>query len=71
MACSAHKVANPEAHRIREDVRELLPSLKGIEEKHGPTRVHLQVYDGMWGQTVPRSLADSAKALATTSPCSR
>jgi hypothetical protein len=43
---SAHKAANPDKYPLREDVKALLPSLRGIEEKHGPTNVHLQVYDG-------------------------
>jgi hypothetical protein len=43
---SAHKAAHPEQYPIRDDVRVQLPSLKGIEEKCGPTNVHLQVYDG-------------------------
>lgn len=43
---SAHKAANPNRYPLREDVRGLLPSLGGIEKKYGPTKVHLQVYDG-------------------------
>ncbi|WVQ99705.1 hypothetical protein IAU59_006846 [Kwoniella sp. CBS 9459] len=43
----AHKAANPEKYPIRDDVRAMLPSLQGIEEKYGPTNVHLQVYDGV------------------------
>lgn len=51
---SAHKAANPEAYPIREDVRAQMPSLQGIEEKHGPTDVHLQVYDGkLWFPFAP------------------
>jgi acetyl esterase/lipase len=52
---SAHKAANPEKHPIRDDVRAQLPSLDGIEQRFGPTNVHLQVYDGeatpteLWG----------------------
>ncbi|WVQ79674.1 hypothetical protein IAT38_001774 [Cryptococcus sp. DSM 104549] len=42
----AHKMANPDKYPIREDVRAMLPSLQGIEERYGPTNVHLQVYDG-------------------------
>lgn len=43
---SAHKAADPDGYPIREDVRAMLPSLKGIEKRFGPTNVHLQVYDG-------------------------
>lgn len=43
---SAHRAANPDAHPIRDDVRKQMPSLQDIEKKHGPTKVHLQVYDG-------------------------
>lgn len=43
---SAHKAANPEAYPIRAEVKNLLPSLRDIDGKYPPTRVHLQVYDG-------------------------
>ncbi|WVF71169.1 hypothetical protein IAT40_005967 [Kwoniella sp. CBS 6097] len=43
----AHKAANPDQYPIRDDVKAMLPSLQGIEERHGPTNVHLQVYDGV------------------------
>ena len=42
----AHKAANPDAYPIRDDVRELLPSMVGIEKEYGATDVHLQVFDG-------------------------
>nr|GAT56166.1 predicted protein [Mycena chlorophos] len=42
---TAHKAAQPDKYPIREETRELYPALKGIEEKFGPTKVHLQVYD--------------------------
>ncbi|WOO81222.1 AB hydrolase superfamily protein [Vanrija pseudolonga] len=48
----AHKAAHPEKHPVREDVKKLLPSLQGIEDKYGPTDVHLQVYDGV-GHDLP------------------
>ncbi|KAL1411376.1 hypothetical protein Q8F55_002332 [Vanrija albida] len=48
----AHKAAHPEKHPVREDVKKLLPSLQGIEERYGPTDVHLQVYDGV-GHDLP------------------
>ncbi|WVN87708.1 uncharacterized protein L203_102896 [Cryptococcus depauperatus CBS 7841] len=43
----AHKAANPRQYPIRLDVEALLPSLNGIENRYGPTNVHLQVYDGV------------------------
>ncbi|WWC89008.1 uncharacterized protein L201_003925 [Kwoniella dendrophila CBS 6074] len=43
----AHKAANPDEHPIRDDVKVLLPSLNGIEDKYAATNVHLQVYDGV------------------------
>ncbi|KAF7351100.1 Abhydrolase-3 domain-containing protein [Mycena sanguinolenta] len=42
---TAHKAANPEKYPIRDDIRAMYPPLDGIEEKFGPTKVHLQVYD--------------------------
>jgi hypothetical protein len=42
----AHKAANPSKYPIKDETREMYPSLKGIEERYGPTAVHLQVYDG-------------------------
>lgn len=44
---SAHKAANPDKYLVKEEVRERYPALQNIENKFGPTRVHLQVYDGM------------------------
>ncbi|KAJ9105166.1 hypothetical protein QFC19_003626 [Naganishia cerealis] len=41
----AHKAAHPDQYPLKESVKELMPSLRGIEEKYGPTQVHLQVYD--------------------------
>ena len=46
LTVSAHKAAHPDENPIRDDVRAMLPSLNGIEERFGPTNVHLQVYDG-------------------------
>ena len=44
---SAHKAAHPEKYTIRDDIRKMYPVLEGIEQRYGPTQVHLQVYDGM------------------------
>lgn len=46
LTSSAHKAAHPEKHPLRDDVKAQVPSLQGIEERYGPTNVHLQVYDG-------------------------
>lgn len=51
---SAHRAADPSKYPIREQQREMYPPLKGIEERYGPSKVHLQVYDG----TCPRQLPD-------------
>ena len=42
----AHKAADPSKYPITKEAREMYPALKGIEERFGPTPVHLQVYDG-------------------------
>ncbi|KAF7315080.1 Abhydrolase-3 domain-containing protein [Mycena indigotica] len=42
---TAHKAANPDKFPIREETRGLYPPLQGIEQRFGPTKVHLQVYD--------------------------
>ncbi|KAF5380574.1 hypothetical protein D9615_004658 [Tricholomella constricta] len=41
----AHKAANPGKYPIKGETRSLYPVLNGIEERHKPTKVHLQVYD--------------------------
>ncbi|KAI0090740.1 hypothetical protein BDY19DRAFT_1035200 [Irpex rosettiformis] len=41
----AHKAANPAKFPIRPETREIYPALKGMEGRHGPTQIHLQVYD--------------------------
>ncbi|TCD60789.1 hypothetical protein EIP91_009518 [Steccherinum ochraceum] len=41
----AHKAANPQKYPVTDEVRKIYPALQGIEEKYGPTQVHLQVYD--------------------------
>ena len=46
MPVSAHKAADPKKYTIRDEVRAMYPPLQGIEERYGPTPVHLQVYDG-------------------------
>lgn len=43
---SAHRAAHPEEYPVKPEVRTLYPVLEGIEQRHGPTQVHLQVYDG-------------------------
>lgn len=43
---SAHKAAHPERYPVRDHVKAMLPNLKGIEDRFGPTKVHLQIYDG-------------------------
>ncbi|KAG6813290.1 hypothetical protein H0H92_012445 [Tricholoma furcatifolium] len=42
---TAHKAANPDKYPIKEDTRTFYPALNGIETRHKPTQVHLQVYD--------------------------
>jgi hypothetical protein len=47
MTCdSAHRAADPSKYPVRDEQREMYPPLKGIEERYGPSKVHLQVYDG-------------------------
>ncbi|KAJ9124147.1 hypothetical protein QFC22_000944 [Naganishia vaughanmartiniae] len=41
----AHKAAHPDQFPLKESIKEMMPSLRDIEGKHGPTQVHLQVYD--------------------------
>ncbi|KAI0629024.1 alpha/beta-hydrolase [Trametes polyzona] len=41
----AHKAAHPEQYPVKPEARLLYPVLNGIEERYGPTKVHLQVYD--------------------------
>ncbi|KAG8955582.1 hypothetical protein FRC04_007573 [Tulasnella sp. 424] len=42
---TAHKAANPERYPLKEETRKLYPAMEGIEDRYGPTNVHLQVYD--------------------------
>jgi hypothetical protein len=44
---SAHKAANPAQYAVHPTAQELYPPLREIEGKHSPTKVHLQIYDGM------------------------
>ncbi|WVQ67321.1 uncharacterized protein L199_005517 [Kwoniella botswanensis] len=78
----AHKAANPDAYPIRDDVRPMLPSLDGIEEKYSATNVHLQVYDGvchdlpLLSMTRPsrgafRAIASFARYVTPSAPGSR
>ncbi|KZO93900.1 alpha/beta-hydrolase [Calocera viscosa TUFC12733] len=42
---SAHKAARPDEFPLKEETRKIYPHMDGIEKRHGPTPVHLQVYD--------------------------
>ncbi|KAF4563200.1 hypothetical protein EYR40_007091 [Pleurotus pulmonarius] len=42
---TAHKAAYPSRFSVRPESRALYPPLNGIEARHPPTQVHLQVYD--------------------------
>ncbi|KAI3618826.1 putative lipase esterase from carbohydrate esterase family ce10 [Moniliophthora roreri] len=42
---TAHKAAYPDKYPVKDEVRAVYPKLNGIEQRHGPTAVHLQVYD--------------------------
>ncbi|THV06225.1 alpha/beta-hydrolase [Dendrothele bispora CBS 962.96] len=42
---TAHKAAYPEKFPIKENAKVMYPALNGIENRYGPTPVHLQVYD--------------------------
>ncbi|KAI0365597.1 alpha/beta-hydrolase [Pilatotrama ljubarskyi] len=42
----AHKAAHPDKYPVKPEAKRLYPVLNGIEERYGPTKVHLQVYDG-------------------------
>ncbi|KAH9889491.1 hypothetical protein C8Q73DRAFT_707875 [Cubamyces lactineus] len=41
----AHKAAHPDKYPVKSEARLLYPVLNGIEERYGPAKVHLQVYD--------------------------
>ncbi|CDO75842.1 hypothetical protein BN946_scf184346.g3 [Trametes cinnabarina] len=41
----AHKAAYPDRYPIKPIAKVLYPALNGIEQRYGPTKVHLQVYD--------------------------
>ncbi|TBU41951.1 alpha/beta-hydrolase [Dichomitus squalens] len=41
----AHKAAHPEKYPVKPESKLLYPALEGIEQRYGPTKVHLQVYD--------------------------
>ncbi|KAK8864674.1 hypothetical protein IAR55_001926 [Kwoniella newhampshirensis] len=75
----AHKAAHPEHYPIRDDVKAMLPSLQVIERRHGPTNVHLQVYDGvchvlpLFSMTKPsrgvfRAIASFARYVTPSAP---
>ncbi|KAL5512614.1 hypothetical protein ACEPAG_3267 [Sanghuangporus baumii] len=42
---TAHKAAHPERYPVKPEAKKLYPKLEGIENRYGPTKVHLQVYD--------------------------
>ncbi|KAL5532041.1 hypothetical protein ACEPAF_5605 [Sanghuangporus sanghuang] len=42
---TAQKAAHPERYPVKPEAKKLYPRLEGIEDRYGPTRVHLQVYD--------------------------
>ncbi|KAL7277830.1 hypothetical protein ACG7TL_008775 [Trametes sanguinea] len=42
---SVHKAAYPDRYPVKPKAKVLYPVLNGIEERYGPTKVHLQVYD--------------------------
>ncbi|ESK97263.1 putative lipase esterase from carbohydrate esterase family ce10 [Moniliophthora roreri MCA 2997] len=42
---TAHKAAYPDKYPVKDEVRAIYPKLNGIEQRYGPTAVHLQVYD--------------------------
>ncbi|TFK50945.1 alpha/beta-hydrolase [Heliocybe sulcata] len=61
---TAHKAADPDRFPIKEETRRLYPALEGIESCYGPTKVHLQVYDG---DTSPSLLRMLRRKLTRTS----
>ena len=44
---SAHKAAYPDRYRVKDKARSMYPAYDGIESRYGPTKVHLQIWDGM------------------------
>ncbi|CDZ97386.1 Arylacetamide deacetylase [Phaffia rhodozyma] len=73
----AHKAADPKAYPIPPHVERMLPSLDGIQDRYGPTKVHLQVYDEVchvlpiYSMTTPakycfRSIASFCKFVTTS-----
>jgi hypothetical protein len=63
LICRAHKAADPGSYPIRDEVRQQLPSLVGIEEKYGPTNVHFQIYDGTCHDLPLFSMTTPARGL--------
>ncbi|OJT01964.1 AB hydrolase superfamily protein C4A8.06c [Trametes pubescens] len=41
----AHKAAHPDKYPVKPEVKIIYPALDGIEERYGPTKIHLQNYD--------------------------
>ncbi|KAI6046335.1 hypothetical protein EDC04DRAFT_2630038 [Pisolithus marmoratus] len=65
----AHKAAAPSQFPVNDSAREMYPPLVGIEGRHRPTPVHLQVYDDAphvlpvyFGFTTPGKFCHSAMA---------
>lgn len=59
----AHKAAHPDQHPMRDDIKLLYPAMKGIEERCGPTNVHLQIYDGACHDLPLFSMTKPARGL--------
>ncbi|CCL99228.1 uncharacterized protein FIBRA_01243 [Fibroporia radiculosa] len=57
----AHKAAYPDKYRVKEETRKMYPALDGIEQRFGPTKVHLQVYDDA-AHTLPTLFAFTTPA---------
>lgn len=43
---SAHKAAYPDRFKVKDEARSMYPTYEGIEARYGPTKVHLQIWDG-------------------------
>jgi hypothetical protein len=44
---SAHRAADPSKYPVSEETKRLYPAVAGVEGRMRPTKVHLQVYDGV------------------------
>ncbi|TFY75920.1 hypothetical protein EWM64_g8092 [Hericium alpestre] len=77
---AAHKAAHPDQYPVWDEAKKMYPALDGIEERYGPTPVHLQVYDDaahilpvLFSFTSParycfRSMASFCKHVTNMSP---